>query len=106
MHDGDAREAHQQLRLKLVLRQIAFDAPTLLAIRIEDDHARRPYGAEAFEPRWMLFDVRTEGHEMVVDELRDRSVAVRFGFQPNAAASGRSGAEIYKQRFSFIFGLI
>jgi hypothetical protein len=46
----------------------------------------------------MFFDVRAERNEMLFDEAGDGFVGVRFGFQPNAAASGGCGAEIDEQR--------
>jgi hypothetical protein len=44
----------------------------------------------------MLFDVGFERYEVFVDEGGCFFVVVRFGFQPNACASGGSGAEIYQ----------
>ena len=46
----------------------------------------------------VLFDVRFEGDEILVDERRDFVVAVRLGFQPSACSSGRSRAEVDQQR--------
>jgi len=42
----------------------------------------------------MLFDMCGERDEVFVDEGGGFFVAVRFGFQPNACASGGSGAEV------------
>jgi hypothetical protein len=42
----------------------------------------------------MFFDMRLDGHKIFVDERRGRIVRVGFGFQPNASASRRRGAEI------------
>lgn len=53
----------------------------------------------------MLFDVCGERDEVVVNEGRGLIVVVRFGFQPNACASGGGGAEIYQQRFVVGFRL-
>jgi hypothetical protein len=47
----------------------------------------------------MFFDVRLDGHEVLVNEGSDFLVGVRFGLQPNASASSRGGAEINEQRF-------
>jgi hypothetical protein len=47
----------------------------------------------------VFFDVRLKGHEVFVDERRDFPVSVGFGFQPNACASSRGGAEINEQWF-------
>jgi hypothetical protein len=43
--------------------------------------------------------VRLDRHEVLVDEGRGFLVSVGFGFQPNARASSRGGAEIYQQWF-------
>ena len=45
-----------------------------------------------------LFDVGCERYEVFVDEGGGFFVAVRFGFQPNACASGGSGAEVDQYR--------
>jgi len=42
----------------------------------------------------VLFDVRFERYEIVVDERSGLIVLVRFSFQPNASSSRRRGAEI------------
>jgi hypothetical protein len=46
------------------------------------------------KPGGMFFDVGLNGDEIVVDKRCKFIVGVRFGFQPNAPASSRSGAEI------------
>jgi hypothetical protein len=56
--------------------------------------------------RGMFLDVRGEVYEVVVDEGRSFVVAIRFGFQPNAAASSGRGAEVNEHRLltGFCFG--
>jgi hypothetical protein len=49
----------------------------------------------------MLFDVRLDGHEILVDEGRGLIIGIGFGFQPNACASSRGGTEINQQWFLF-----
>ena len=51
----------------------------------------------------MFFDVRFDRHEMVVDEIRYRAIAVRLGFQPSAGASRRRCTEIEEQRPVLLF---
>jgi len=51
------------------------------------------------EIRGMLFNMRGERHQVIVDEPRGLIVLVRFGFQPNTSTSSRCGAEIDQQGF-------
>ena len=51
------------------------------------------------EIRGTFFDMSGEVYEVVVDERRGFVVVVRFGFQPSACASSRSGAEVDEQWF-------
>jgi hypothetical protein len=41
-----------------------------------------------------FLDVDRGWGKLFIDEIRNFAVCVRFGFQPNATASGRSGTEI------------
>ena len=70
LHEIDARQGHFQTRAKPVRRQIAFDAVSLDAFRIHDQHCRRPQRTETFEPRRMLLDVSFEGNERLIDKVR------------------------------------
>jgi hypothetical protein len=56
------------------------------------------------EQRSCLLDVRGERNKVLVDEGGELRVSVRFGFQPNASASGGRGAEVEQHRFVFRFG--
>jgi hypothetical protein len=48
----------------------------------------------------MLFDVQSNGDEVVDDEGGDAEIGINLGFQPSASASHRCGGEIEKQRIS------
>ena len=56
-HERNAREAHLQLRAKLVRRQITLDAMAFLSVLIEYEDSRCPHSVEAMEIRGMFFDV-------------------------------------------------
>ena len=49
----------------------------------------------------MLFDVRFDGDEVLVDERGGLLIRVRLGFQPSAGASRRRGAEIEEEGAAF-----
>ena len=53
----------------------------------------------------VFLDVSFDRQEVFVDKSRDFSICVRFGLQPNAAASGRSGTEVNKERFLLLLCL-
>jgi hypothetical protein len=53
----------------------------------------------------VLFDVRLQGKEILIDEGGDFRIGVGLGFQPSASASGRGRAEINEQRLSCGLGL-
>ena len=49
------------------------------------------------EVNGVFLDVRCDRKEILIDEGRDFIVGIGFGFQPNACASSRSGAEVEQQ---------
>jgi hypothetical protein len=51
------------------------------------------------EIRGRVFYVDGYGKEILVDKLPNFLIGVRFGFQPNASASSRSGAEVQQDWF-------
>jgi len=53
----------------------------------------------------ILLDVHAKGHEFLVDERRELRVSVRFGFQPSACSSSRSGAKVNQHRLVLCLGL-
>lgn len=93
-HKGDASQPHDHVRRKLVARQIAFDAKTLFAVFVEDHDSRSPKDIKAVKLCRLLFDIDSGGNELLVDEGRQLSFAIGFGFQPNTCASSGRCAEI------------
>ena len=51
----------------------------------------------------MLFDVRFDRNEILLNELRGLRVVVRLGFQPSAGASSRRRTKVDKKRLMFFF---
>jgi len=76
-----------------------------VTVRIHRDDRWRPHGVEPLEIGGVLFDVRFERYEMLMDELRHSGIGVRLGFQPSAAASGRGGAEVDEKGLVLAFSL-
>lgn len=76
VHERHARKSHLQARAKPILRQIAFDAITLDAFRIQYQNRGRPDCLESFEVRGMFFDVGFERNERGVNEVRDLLIGV------------------------------
>ena len=97
-HYGDTRETHLEVHAKLVTREIALQSPPLLAFRVCDEYRRRPDSIEAMKVFRVLFDMDPERDEVVVDECGGLRIFVGLGLQPSARPSGRSGAEVDKQR--------
>lgn len=91
-------QAHHELCLKLVFRQIPLNSHPLVSFRIEHKDAGRPGRIEAMEPCGMLLDVCFDRKEIRIDEVRHSLIRVRLGFQPSACPSSRSGAEINQNR--------
>lgn len=50
--------------------------------------------------------MNSEGNEVLLNEGCELGISVRFGFQPSASTSSRSGAEVYEHRFVFRFGSV
>jgi hypothetical protein len=96
--ERDPREAHFELRLELVLRQIAFNAMAFGAVRIQDQYRGGPGRIEAMEPRGVFPDVSFDGEKIRADGGGDALIGVRLGFQPSAGPSSRSRAEIEQYR--------
>jgi hypothetical protein len=42
----------------------------------------------------MLLDVRLDGEELLIDEVRSLLILIRLGIQPSTGPSGRGGAEV------------
>jgi hypothetical protein len=94
VHESHARQTKVQLRAKLNVWQIAFDAMPFGAIRVEDEHGGCPQHAESVKPCRMLLDVRRDRNELAPDETRGCIVRIGLGLQPSASASCGRGAEI------------
>lgn len=105
MHERDAAQGQFQLRRKLLSRQIALDAIAFFAGAVEKHDARRPERLKTMKIRRRFFDVDGYRKKILVDEVCQLFIAIRFGFQPNACPSGRSGAEIKQHGFIPAFGL-
>lgn len=98
--ESDAGQSHFEKGVKLVSWKIAFQSPTLLAIRVEDQNGRCPERVKAAKVLRVLFDVNAEGDKIFVDERRQTGVFVRLLFEPQTGSSIRCRAEIYKQRLA------
>ena len=61
---------------------------------------------EASEIFRILFDVNAQGNKIFVDERRQTGVFVRLVFEPLTGPSGGCRAEINKQWFILLFGLL
>jgi len=79
---------------KIVIRQIAFQTHSLLAILVEQQHGGSPHGVKAMEPCWMFLDVGFYRDEVLANKLGGPVVFIRFGVQPSASPSGRRSAEV------------
>lgn len=94
VHESHARQTHQEVSVKFVLRQIALDAKTLFAVLVKNEDGWRPEDVKTVKACRVFFDMDGRGDETFLDELLELGIGVRFGFQPNATGSSRSGAEI------------
>ena len=74
--------------------KIAFQARTLLALAIEQEHRRRPDRIKAVKPCRVFLNVSFQRKEVFVDELRSLLIFIRLGIQPSTGSSSRSRAEI------------
>jgi hypothetical protein len=54
---SDASQSHVEKNAKLVFWKIAFQSPSLLAVRVEDQNGRSPERIEAAKVFRVLFDV-------------------------------------------------
>jgi hypothetical protein len=64
------------LRKEFFARKVAFDAISLLALRVEHYRSRRPRHVKALEPDCVLFDIRFERNEILVDVSADFLVLI------------------------------
>jgi len=55
------------------------------------------------EPGRILLDVNPNGYEFLVNKGCKLRVSIRFGFQPSACPSRRSGAKVHK--YGLVLGL-
>lgn len=93
------RQPELDLRQELIRGKKALEAISLDAVRVGDDHRRRPLRAESLKSFRVLLDVVFYRYEVLVDEVADLRVGVNLGVQPSASPSHRSGAEIEKKGF-------
>jgi hypothetical protein len=105
-HKGHASESQFQIRLKVVPRKITLEPPTLVAIGIHYQDRRGPHRVEAVKVSRVFFDVDVKRNEILFDVRRQTGVIIRLSFEPSTRPSGRSGAEVNKQRFVLIFGVL
>jgi hypothetical protein len=93
-HKGDACQAHFQIGLKFVFRQVTLKPPTLVTCGVHDKYGRRPDRVEAVKVLRIFLDVDLERNKIVVDKRRQTGVVVRLVFEPLTSTSGGRGAEI------------
>ena len=98
LHESHSTKAVHQSSGEILIRQIAFESHTLLTIRIEQEHSRRPDRGKAVEPGRVLLDVSFDGKEVLVNELGRLLIGIRLGIQPSTSSSSRSRAEIEQDR--------
>src|SRR5690349_19716576 len=101
VREGDAAQCERQLRCKFFSRQVSLNAIPLLAGAIEKHYAWRPQHVKAMEICRRFFDVEGYGKKILVDEICDLVIGIRFGLQPNACASSRGSAEVKQHRLAF-----
>lgn len=104
LHKGNAAEARCQTGAKIFLWQIALEPPSFLAVRVHNEHRRRPDSLKAVKVFWIFLDVNFERDKVFVDEGRQTGVVVRLVFESLTGSSGRRGAEIDQQRLFLFFG--
>ena len=97
-------EAAFESSKKIIIRQIAFEAHSLLAILVEQKHSGSPHGVKAMEPCWMFLDVSFYRNEVLENKLGGLIIFIRFGVQPSASRSGRRSAEVEQNGPFFFFG--
>jgi len=103
VQEGNAGQAHFQLGNKLFSRKIALSPEPLLAGAVQDDNSRRPEYVETLEICRRWFDVDSYGKEILVNEVCNFLVGIRFGLQPNTSASSGRSTEIKQDWFTAIF---
>jgi hypothetical protein len=57
------------------------------------------------EASWIFLDVDSDGHEFLINEGCELRISIRFGFQPSACASRRSGAKVNQHGLVLCLGL-
>ena len=75
-HDRHTRQSHFEIRAKLFFRQIAFESPALVTVRVRDQNGRGPKRIEAVKVFRILFDVNFEGDKVLVYEGRKFRISV------------------------------
>jgi len=96
-HERYSGETHFQKCVKLLSRQISFEALSLVSVHVHHQNGRRPNGVKAAKILGIVLDVDVERNEIIVDEGRQTGVAIRLVLEPLAGTSRRCGAEVDQQ---------